>query len=140
MAVGLSQHQLEEWDAQGFLVLKSFFPAERLQQLNDLVDQLWKTRHSKDNPLVIDIFDGMPAGRRIFFNGAPDEARRCPYKLNDLYLEYPEVRQFALDQGLTQVLHDLLEGTPMLCNTINFEWGPGQEDHFDTLYMPPKEP
>lgn len=140
MAEGLSQLQLEEWNAQGFIVLKSFFSAEQLQRLNDLVDRLWKTRHSKDNPLVIDVFDGMPEGRRILFGDAPDEARRCPYKLNDLYLEYREVRDLVLDRGLTRVLHDLLEGVPMLCNTINFEWGPGQEDHFDTLYMPPKEP
>jgi|KBSSwiStaDraftv2_1062776.scaffolds.fasta_scaffold03221_7 hypothetical protein len=140
MVVGLSQRQLDEWNGQGFIILKSFFPPEQLQRLNDLVDRLWKTRHSTDNPLVIDVFDGMPASRRILFNTAPDEARRSPYKLNDLYLEYSEIRDIVLAPGLTSVLHRLLEGAPMLCNTINFEWGPGQEDHFDTLYMPPKEP
>jgi hypothetical protein len=140
MLGGLSKTQLDEWNDQGFIVLKSFFDAERVRRLNELVNQLWRTRHSKDNPLVIDVFDGMPESRRILFNTAPDEARRCPYKLNDLYLEYGEVRDIVLDAGLTRVLHDVLEGAPMLCNTLNFEWGPGQEDHFDTLYMPPKEP
>ena|SRR5688572_5187793 len=140
MAEGLSQDQLKDWETQGFIVLKSFFPGGQLQRLNDLVNRLWKSRHSKDNPLVIDVFDGMPQGQRIFFNSAPDEARRFPYKLNDLYLEYREVREVVLAPGLSRVLADVLGGAPMLCNTINFEWGPGQEDHFDTLYMPPKEP
>jgi len=140
MVEGLSQRQLGEWEANGFIVLKSFFPAERVEKLNDLVDRLWNTRHSKDNPLVIDIFDGMPEGRRIPFNNAPDEARQYPYKLNDTYLEYAEVRKTVLDIGLTRVLSDLLGGAALLCNTINFEWGPGQEDHFDTLYMPPSKP
>jgi len=86
MAEGLSQDQLKDWEAQGFIVLRSFFSGEQLQRLNDLVNRLWRSRHSKNNPLVIDVFDGMPQGRRILFNNAPDEARRFPYKLNDLYL------------------------------------------------------
>jgi phytanoyl-CoA hydroxylase len=140
MVRGLSKAELDHWESQGFLVLKSFFAADRLRRMNDLVDQLWKTRQSADNPLVIDVFDGMPEGRRIFFKDASDDSKRHAYKLNDLYLEYQEVREMTLDPGLTRVLLGLLEGAPMLCNSIHFEWGPGQEDHFDTLYMPPNKP
>jgi len=140
MTEGLSRRQVEDWEAEGFIVLKSFFPADRVQPLNELVDRLWNDRRRKDNPLVIDVFDGMPEGRRIFFKNSPDESRAYPYKLNDLYLEYAQVRELVLDARLTRVLHDLLGGVPMVCNTLNFEWGPQQEDHFDTFYMPPREP
>jgi phytanoyl-CoA dioxygenase PhyH len=140
MTEGLSRRQVEDWEAEGFIVLKSFFPADRVQPLNELVDRLWNDRRRKDNPLVIDVFDGMPEGRRIFFKNSPDESRAYPYKLNDLYLEYAQVRELVLDARLTRVLHDLLGGAPMVCNTLNFEWGPQQKDHFDTFYMPPREP
>ena len=140
MNEGMSAQQLQDWEAQGFLILRSFFTPERVQPLNEVVDQLWRGRRMKTNPLVIDIFDGMRDGRRVFFRDAPDEARKYPYKLNDLYLEYPQVRELVLDHRLTRVLNDVLGGAPMVCNTINFEWGPQQEDHFDTFYMPPREP
>jgi ectoine hydroxylase-related dioxygenase (phytanoyl-CoA dioxygenase family) len=140
MAGELSQRQLDEWDQNGLVELRSFFPTAPLQRVSELVDRLWKDRQSHDNPLVIDVFDGMPEGRRIYFRAAPDEAKRFPYKLNDLYLEHREVRDLMLAPALAGVLDDLLGGAPMLCNTINFEYGPGQENHVDTLYMPPKEP
>jgi phytanoyl-CoA hydroxylase len=135
----LSLQQRDDWEAHGFIVLKSFLSAELIEPMNRLVDRLWNDRRRKENPLVIDIFDGMPQSRRIFFKDAPDEAKRCPYKLNDLYLEYPQVRELVLDVKLMRVLHDVLEGVPMVCNTINFEFGPQQGDHFDTFYMPPRK-
>lgn len=33
----------------------------------------------------------------------------------------------------------LLEGTPLVMNTLNFEYGAQQDDHIDTVYMPPKK-
>jgi ectoine hydroxylase-related dioxygenase (phytanoyl-CoA dioxygenase family) len=136
----VSAQQPQDWEAQGFLILKSFFTPERVLLLNEGVDQLWRGGRRKTNPLVIDIFDRMRGGRRVFFRDAPDEARKYPYKLNDLYLEYPQVRELVLDHRLTRVLHDVLGGASMVCNTINFEWDPQQEDHFDTFYMPPRDP
>jgi hypothetical protein len=135
---GLSREQLDAWEADGFIILRSFLPVERILSLNELVDRLWRERRRSGNPLVIDVFEGMPEGRRILFKDAPDEARRCPYKLNDLYLEYAQIRETVLDPRLTPILNDFLGGPPMLCNTINFEWGPQQHDHFDTFYMPPR--
>jgi len=140
MVSSLSPRELEGWETQGFIALKSFFSSERTQPINKLVNRLWGDRHSKNNPLVIDVFDGMPEGWRIFFKDAPDEAQRCPYKLNDLYRECPEVRELLLDPRLSRAYHDLIGGAPMLCDSINFEWGRQQDDHFDTFYMPPCGP
>ena len=33
----------------------------------------------------------------------------------------------------------LLEGMPLVMNTLNFEYGAQQDDHIDTVYMPPKK-
>jgi ectoine hydroxylase-related dioxygenase (phytanoyl-CoA dioxygenase family) len=74
------------------------------------------------------------------FRHAPDEARDLPYKLNDVYLVSDSVRETILDPRLVNVVADLLDGTPLVCNSLTFERGSQQRFHFDTFYMPPLVP
>ena len=129
------------WEKNGYLVLSHFFNSERLNAINRLVDEVWKNRaKNPDNPLIADIFIDTNQGRRAFLKDAPDDAKKSPYKLNDLFLEFEEIRALILDFELCKVLHDLLEGEPMVCNSLNFERGSQQPYHFDTFYMPPLVP
>lgn len=68
---------------------------------------------------------------------APREAFTGPIKINDLFLDEPVVRDLALSRRLSEILAQLLGGTPMVCNSLNFLWGSQQPDHFDSWYMPP---
>jgi ectoine hydroxylase-related dioxygenase (phytanoyl-CoA dioxygenase family) len=68
---------------------------------------------------------------------APREARREVYKLNNLFARRPEIRAVALSTRLRAALAELLEGEPMICNSLNFERGSQQHFHIDTWYMPP---
>ena len=127
------------WDKDGFIILRGFFSHGRIQEINQLLDSLWNNRHFSKNPLIIDAISETNKHKRMLFREAADEVRNYSYKLNDLYLESKQIRDLVLDVELCSVLEKLLNGPPMVCNTLNFEFGSEQADHIDTFYMPPRK-
>ena len=136
----LTDQQRSDWDQQGFLLLKGFYSDSRIDQVNALIDGLWSGRRKLGAEYVIDIFVETPDERRVFFADAPKKARVAPYKLNDLYLSQAAIRELIVGDELAPILKELLAGTPMVCNTLNFEFGSQQDYHFDTFYMPSPTP
>lgn len=130
---------LESWDKNGYIILPGFFDESRVSRINKLVDDLWRSRAENPVALTIDINLGTPQAQRQRFADAGDEVRQSPYKLNDLYLDYDDVRQVVLDKELARLVGQLLGGKALVFNTLNFEYGSGQDDHVDTFYMPPKQ-
>jgi ectoine hydroxylase-related dioxygenase (phytanoyl-CoA dioxygenase family) len=139
-AIALDEAQRVCWEEQGFVVLPQLFGSEQIAQMNDLVDELWKSRRTNDRDLIIDVFIGTPDERRIRFRNAPDDARKVPYKLDDVYLVSEVARSLVLDERLVRVIDELLVGAPIAFNSLTFERGSQQEFHFDTFYMPPSVP
>lgn len=135
----LSEDQRLFWRDNGYLVLRNFFSRQWADDLNDYLNQLWEQRANPDNPLVIDIGLGTDAEQRVLFRDVPDSCRRRSYKLNDAYLISHRIRAASLAPGLSQILAELLGGAPLICNTLNFEFGSCQRFHFDTFYMPPRK-
>ncbi|MEX2334122.1 MAG: phytanoyl-CoA dioxygenase family protein, partial [Pseudohongiella sp.] len=129
----------QRWDEDGYLLLRGFFDPLRIRRINDLVDRLWDERRDTNSNLVIDVGLNTAQHHRIRFHDAPDKSRTSPHKINDLYLNYEEIRQVVLDQELTRIIGQLLQGTPLVINTLNFELGSQQDDHVDTFYMPPRK-
>lgn len=127
------------WKTDGFVILPGFFDNKRISRINQLVDELWATRHSNSNRLTIDTNLGSPEAKRSLLADAPDAVRASPYKLNDLYLDYDDVRNVVLDKELARIVAQLIGGKALVFNTLNFEYGSGQDDHVDTFYMPPKQ-
>ncbi|RBP48356.1 phytanoyl-CoA dioxygenase family protein [Arenicella xantha] len=136
----LTDQQRREWDEQGFLLLKGFYSDSRIDQINSLIDSLWRGRRKLGAEYVIDIFVETANEKRVYFADAPKSARFAPYKLNDLFLSQPEIRKLIVGDELAPLLKGLLAGTPMVCNTLNFEFGSQQDYHFDTFYMPSPTP
>lgn len=136
----LSREQAADWAERGYVVLPGFFDAQRVEELRSEVDTLWAERQVDDRGLVIDVFIDTPDERRVKFRDASDESKAKPYKLNDLYLVSDLVRETILDGGLLEVLDRLLDGAPIVCNSLTFERGSQQRFHFDTFYMPPLVP
>lgn len=132
----LSAEQRAFWEANGFLVLPGHFSRAHIDTVNDHIDQLWQESRNARRDTVVDIFIGTPRERRTRLSDAPLEARATPYKLNDLYLESDVIRQSVLEERLASVLEELLEGPPLVCNSLNLEFGSQQRDHTDSLYMP----
>lgn len=124
------------WDEGGFLILERFFSDEEITQVSALVDQFWDERRASPSDVTMDIFlDETP--ERVKLHDAPDEARHRPYKMNDLFLESEQVRALVLAPRLAAKLNEMLGGSPLVCNTLNFEFGSSQPYHTDSLYMTP---
>lgn len=136
----LAADQRQQWEDQGYLLLKGFYSPTRIDQINNLIDQLWKTRKSLDASYVIDIFLETDQEKRVYFADAPSSSRKHPYKLNDLFLSQDLVREVIVGERLAPILTELIDGSPMVCNTLNFEFGSQQDYHFDTFYMPSPTP
>ena len=130
----LDSSQLAHWEANGFLVLRGFMQPEELARIEAVVDDEW-TRTPNDH--AIDVLTGPHAGGTYRMQDAPREARREVYKLNNLFARRPEIRGVALSPRLKAALSQLLEGEPVICNSLNFERGSQQHFHIDTWYMPP---
>ena len=133
---GPTPEQKQFWNENGFLVLSGFFSAAAVRAVNKVVDRIIANPDSLGNATV-DVLHGEHTGKRFRGRSAPKEAFQGPIKINDLFLQEPEVRNLALNERLTRVLSELLDGAPMVCNSLNFLWGSQQPDHFDSWYMPP---
>lgn len=131
--------QLSTWETEGYVIIRGFFARAVVEAVNHLMDQLWEAHTEIESGVSIDVFLETPQQKRMLFNQTPKEARAVPYKINDLYLESPLLRSIMLDQRLRDILKSLLDGEPLLMNSLNFEWGSGQPAHVDTLFIsPPK--
>ncbi len=135
----LTGEQKRHWKQKGYLILSSFFTRAEVEAVNSVVDHRIASPASFGNATV-DVIHGAYGGKRFRASEAPHEVFGGPIKINDLFLDEPEVRNLALNERLTRVLAQLLDGAPLVCNSLNFIWGSQQPDHFDTWYMPPPRP
>jgi ectoine hydroxylase-related dioxygenase (phytanoyl-CoA dioxygenase family) len=126
--------QRQHWDESGYLVLEGFFPSPRVEAITREFERSWDASRLAPSELVVDLIG---TSARVLLHQAPIESRKQPYKLNDLYLVSEDVRHVVLDPQLVKVLWDLLGGTPLVCNSLNFEYGSQQPYHTDSLYMTP---
>lgn len=136
----LTVKQQSDWQEQGYLHLPKFYSPQAIDQINELVDKLWRDRKTLGDKYVIDVFCETSKECRLHLADAPNVARSQPYKLNDLFLTQQKIRELVIGNELAPILTELLEGTPMVCNSLNFEFGSQQDFHFDTFYMPSPTP
>lgn len=119
------------------MILPNFFEPEKLETFLSEVNEIWQNRQRDNNPLVIDILEGSLVGKRMKLKDVPESVRTISHKLNDLYLISDACRRLSLDSQLCLILEELLDGEPMIINSLTFEKGSQQPYHFDTYYMPP---
>jgi phytanoyl-CoA hydroxylase len=125
------------WSDNGYLLLERYYSPARIAAVNRFIDDCWQNAAAEGRRTVIDTFIGTPRERRMRLADAPAEARRQPYKLNDLYLESDFIRHIVFEQDLARIYAELLGGAPVVCNTLSVEFGTQQPDHTDSLYMTP---
>jgi phytanoyl-CoA hydroxylase len=133
----LSPEQLDFWNENGFLVLENFFSKEKIKQYNDELNDIIVNRKTKAGKITIDILEGEHAGKRMLLKDVDDEAIKCAYKINDLFLDLESCRELNLNEKLSRILSTLLDDTPLIINSLSFKKGSQQPFHFDTYYMPP---
>jgi phytanoyl-CoA hydroxylase len=123
--------QKEKFLQDGYLLLEGFYSKQRV---GSVLRNVEKKIDSKDEIIVV---DELTTGKRMTLRQAKERNLSHHVKVNDLYLEMPEVRSLALNDKITPVLTDLLGHTPLLCNSLYFEKGSTQPKHIDSLYMTP---
>jgi len=138
--MALNTKQQTQWHELGYLHLPNFYSKDNIAQINALVDRLWKDRKTLGNKYVIDVFCETSRECRLHFADTPNAARAHPYKLNDLFLTQEDIREIVIGNEIAPILAELLQGSPMVCNSLNFEFGSQQDFHFDTFYMPSPTP
>jgi phytanoyl-CoA hydroxylase len=132
----LTADQWYDWNENGFLLIRGFYDAGIVTTLKDVYEDAWTSRLNPAHPasrLTIDILD---SGKRLMFKDVSPSERNKPYKLNDLYLAYPAIQNTVISGKISVVLEALLDAPPVVCNSLTFEYGSQQPDHFDTWYMP----
>ena len=132
----LAPEQRRFWEDNGYVILEGFFTPNEIAAVNAVVERIMKNPSSSGSATVDPLW-GEHAGKRFRASEAPPEVFQGPIKINDLFLDEPDVRHLALNERLTKVLAKLLDGAPLVCNSLNFIWGSTQPAHFDTWYMPP---
>jgi len=125
--------QQEFFAREGFAVLPKFFND---QVIDEALKQIDAKKHERPVDIVVDLLD--TGERTVLGLLSPDEIKTRRMKINDLYLDVPEVRALALAEKVVPVLKKLLANTPVLCNSLYFEKGSAQPAHVDSLYMTPR--
>lgn len=124
-----------KWDRDGYYVLPGFYSHSEIDKIRSAQEYAWR-----DNAPRIVVDDLMTGRRSQLAVVSADDRLHHRFKVNDLYLELPEIRWAALNERIVPILSHLLGQTPMLCNSLSFEQGSGQPDHVDSLYMTPRTP
>lgn len=127
------QIDLDKWNRDGFYVLPGFYSDPELDAAIEAQREVWRQSHPR---IVVD--DMVTGERKLLASVSEHDRLNHRFKLNDLYLEVPDVRSLAINDRLTPILKKLLGHTPVLCNSLDFEKGSGQPDHVDSLYMTPQ--
>jgi ectoine hydroxylase-related dioxygenase (phytanoyl-CoA dioxygenase family) len=115
----------------GFLVLPGFFEEAELAAASGAYHAVWR-----DLPGDVTV-DTEISQRRTRAAQLTEEERAQSFKINDLYLREPRLREAVLSERLGAILRELLGDAPVICNTLSLEYGSQQADHLDTLFMTP---
>lgn len=121
------------FERDGYALLEGYFTPGRIDCAASAVRRLVRER-----PQEI-VVDSLRTGQRTFWVHAANR-ETLHFKFNDLHLASGEVRDLALDPGLTAVLADLLGEPAVLCNSFNLEKGSSQPKHIDSLHLTPRTP
>lgn len=123
----------KQWAEGGFAVFPRFYSGAEIDAAEAALTAAWMDPASR--VVVDDLSNDQRSRIRDVSPTARDSHR---FKVNDLYLESEAVRHLALNRRLTPTLKALLAHTPVLCNSLSYAHGSGQDDHVDSLYMTPR--
>jgi len=133
----VSHEQIEHWRNSGYLLLPGFVAEDIVDRINADIDLAWQDRADYPETVTVDQKIGTSEEQRLALRDTDPSVRKSPYKLNDLYQESGAIRDAVMSDQIMRVLKPLIGGTPMICNSLSFEYGSQQPHHFDTFYMPP---
>jgi len=132
----LTADQRASYHDRGFLILPGFMDSRIIDDVNAEIVDLTTGGAGKYPNVTVDVIHPPRVGRRSITEVELEDFKG-PVKINDLFLVSEIVRRCNQNGRLLGVLKQLLDGDPIICNSLNFIYGSQQPPHFDTWYMPP---
>ena len=130
----LTHEQKTAWERDGVLIIPGFYSEAQADLLLASLQRAWAERpHVTVDDLKLNL-------RMKLGHVSPQQRQDHIFKVNDLYLEFEEVRSVSLDPRMVDVLTELLGHKPVLCTTLSLERSTQQDNHIDSLYMTPITP
>lgn len=130
--MGMTDQQRVEWERDGVLILPRFFSDQQVAVVLEALARAWRERGHVT-------VDDLHTNLRMKLRSVDPQSRKDHiFKVNDLYLEFEELRDISLDPRMVEILAELLGARPTLCTTLSLERSTQQEDHIDSLYMTPR--
>jgi hypothetical protein len=133
----LSDHNVASFFRDGYLIKQKVLGTSEVGIINEALDRCWGDKSIYNNA-TISAFIGTPRYTETYIRNIDPSARSTPYKLNHLYLYDPATLSLIMNSAIWKMAAQLLDGTPLLFNSLNMEHGTEQRYHFDTFYMPPR--
>lgn len=133
----LSPDEVEFFFREGYLIKRNLLRPSEVDIVNDAVERCWRDK-SIYNSATISAFTGTSRYTETYIRNVDPSARDHSYKLNHLYLYDPATLSLIMNSPIRDVASQLLDGTPLLFNSLNMESGTEQRFHFDTFYMAPR--
>jgi phytanoyl-CoA hydroxylase len=130
----LTKEQKLQWTQEGYIIIPNFYSEHEIDAVLNIHDKVWT---DKPKHLVVDHLD---TGKRSFLKDITDKEQNGRFKVNDLYLDYEEVRHLAMNDRLSNILEELLLEKAVLINSLSLKFGTQQPMHQDSLYMTPPSP
>lgn len=124
----------KSWRNDGHALLKGAVSPAQIDSVEALINEQWECREGNIHQL--DVLTGNYAGRTFSMQDAPAETRNEAYKLNNLFLHNPTIRDLAYSPQIRKAVTNFLGGEPLICNSLNFARGSQQDAHIDSWYMP----
>jgi phytanoyl-CoA hydroxylase len=133
----LSTAEVEFFFREGYLIRRNALTSPEVNVVNEAVERCWRD-NSIYNNATITAFTSTPRYTETYIRNVDPSARLESYKLNHLYLYDPATLSLIMNSSIREMASQLLDGTPLLFNSLNMETGTEQPFHFDTFYMPPR--
>jgi ectoine hydroxylase-related dioxygenase (phytanoyl-CoA dioxygenase family) len=133
----LSTEEVASFFREGYLIKRNALGPSEVDIVNEAVERCWRDKSIYNNA-TISAFTGTARYTEAYMRNVDASARLEAYKLNHLYLYDPATLSVIMSSAIRKMAAQLLDGTPLLFNSLNMETGTQQRFHFDTFYMAPR--
>ncbi|MEM7425346.1 MAG: phytanoyl-CoA dioxygenase family protein [Pseudomonadota bacterium] len=119
----------------GYLVLRGFFSQAHVERVNAEIRFALSTGRTCFPDTTVDVL--APSEYQAPLSEIDAQDLEHPIKINDIYQTSDMVLRTCRERDLIRILSMLLEGTPIVINTLNLIHGSQQSLHNDSWFMPP---
>ena len=133
------------WQLDGVLIKRNLFDCNEIDKINNLIEEMWKTGDNCIGEIGPCDYEGVyttiSENNKTVYKTVLDlsisQKENKQLKITDLYLTSPVFRKWALNNKLTSTISELLTDDPVLCSSLNVNFGTEQPKHVDAMFVTP---